>query len=87
MMRGTRLVFDFSQPAQLVDQGKKNVKSTFTGSEELRSFIYQFAHLQKVSVSELIQRYVIQGLKDDLGSMLPAQASEEMTVGQLLRRS
>ncbi len=87
MAMPTQLVLDFSQPAQLVDGGKKNEKITFTGSEELKSFIYQFANLQKISVSELIQRYVIQGLKDDLGSMLLTQANNEKSLSQLLRRS
>lgn len=82
-----QLTLDFSRPPQLVDSGKKNEKITFTGSEELKTFIYQFASLQKISVSELIQRYVIQGLKEDLGSMLLIQANEEKTLSHLLRKS
>jgi len=81
-----QLVLDFSRPAALADSGKKTEKITFTGSEELKTFIYQFASLQKISVSELIQRYVILGLKEDLGSMLLTQANQEKTLEQLLQK-
>jgi hypothetical protein len=77
---------DFSKPIIEVDSGKKTEKITFTGSEELKGFIYQFASLQSVSVSELIQRYVILGLKEDIGCMLLAQANKEKTIGDLLHK-
>jgi hypothetical protein len=71
----------------MVDSGKKNKKITFTGSQELKSFIYQFASLQKISVSELIQRYTIKGLQEDIGRMLLMQANKEKTIEQFMDRS
>ncbi len=70
----------------MVDSGKKNEKITFTGSQELKEFIYRFASLQKISVSELIQRYTIKGLQEDMGRMLLTQANSDKTLGQLLHK-
>lgn len=82
-----QLVLDFSKPPDMVDSGKKNEKITFTGSQELKSFIYQFAILQKISVSELIQRYTIKGLQEDIGRMLLVQANKDKTIKQFMDRS
>jgi len=83
---GSQVTLDFTRAPELVDSGKKLEKLTFTGSGDLKKFIYDFAAIQKTSVSELIQRYVILGLKEDLGTMLLTQANQEKTLGQLLRR-
>jgi len=80
------LGLDLSAPPQLVDRGKKLARITFTGSPELHQFIRQFASLQRTSVSELMQRYVIVGLQSDLGTMLLNQANQNKTLGELLKR-
>jgi hypothetical protein len=82
----TQLKLDFSLRPDMVDSGKKNEKITFTGSQELKEFIYQFASLQKISVSELIQHYTIKDLQEDLGRMLLTQANSDKTLGQLMRK-
>ena len=41
---------------------------------------------QNISISELIQRYVIEGLQRDLGTMLLIQANKEKTLESLLKR-
>jgi len=83
----TQFILDFSKAPDMVDSGKKNEKITFTGSQELKSFIYQFAILQKISVSELIQRYTIKGLQEDIGRMLLVQANKDKTIEQFMDRS
>jgi hypothetical protein len=77
---------DFSRPAISVDGGKKTERITFTASSDLREFLNTFSIKQNVSISELCQKYIIDGLQRDLGSMLLVQANGEKNLFDLLRR-
>jgi hypothetical protein len=82
-----QISIDFSRPAQLADSGKKTERITFTGSSDLKEFIESFAHKQNLSISELCQKYIIDGLQRDLGTMLLLQANSDRKLSDLLGRS
>ena len=82
----TQLKLDFSRPAMSVDAGKKTERITFTASSDLREFLNTFSIKQKTSISELCQKYIIDGLQRDLGTMLLIQANSEKRLIDLLRR-
>ena len=77
---------DFSRPAISVDCGKKTERITFSASSDLREFLNTFSMKQNTSISELCQKYIIDGLQRDLGTMLLIQANGEKNLMDLLRR-
>lgn len=81
-----QIKLDFSRPAQSVDGGKKTERITFTGSSDLKEFINTFSIKQNISISELCQKYIIEGLQRDLGSMLLLQANQQKSLEELLKR-
>ena len=82
----SQMNLDFSRPAISVDTGKKTERITFTASSDLREFLNTFSIKQNTSISELCQKYIIDGLQRDLGSMLLIQANAEKSLIDLLRR-
>jgi hypothetical protein len=82
----TQLKLDFSRTLTFIDNGKKTERITFTASSDLKEFLTTFSIKQNISISELIQRYVIEGLQRDLGTMLLIQANKEKTLESLLKR-
>lgn len=81
-----QITLDFARPFPLADTGKKTERITFTGSSDLKEFINQFSTKQNTSISELIQRYVIEGLQRDIGNMLLLQANGQKSLHDLLKR-
>lgn len=84
---GTQLSIDFSRPARFADSGKKTERITFTASEDLKEFLNIVSIKSGETISELCQRYVIEGIKSDISSMLFTQANEDKTLANILRRS
>ena len=82
---GQQVSIDFDHPA-LIDGGKKTERITFTGSSDLKDFLTTFSTKQNTSVSELCQRYIIDGLQKDLGMMLLIREREHLSLGSLLKR-
>ena len=82
----SQMNLDFSRPAISVDTGKKTERITFTASSDLREFLNTFSIKQNTSISELCQKYIIDGLQRELGSMLLIQANAEKSLIDLLRR-
>lgn len=85
-MKADQLTLDFSRPALSVDSGKKTERITFTASSDLKEFLTTFSIKQNIPISELCQKYVIDGLQRDLGNMLLVQANGDKRLGDLLRR-
>lgn len=85
-MRAGQISLDFSRPALSVDCGKKTERITFTGSSDLKEFLNTFSIKQGTTVSELCQKYIIDGLQKDLGMMLLVQANGDKTLTDLLKR-
>ena len=81
-----QLGLDFTKAPLLVDNGKKTERITFTGSTDLKEFLNTFSQKQNTSISELCQKYIIEGLQKDLGSMLLIRANEQKTLAELLKR-
>ena len=81
-----QLKLDFSKPAISVDSGKKTERISFTGSSDLKEILNIFAFKQDVSVSELCQKYIIEGLQRDPGTMLLIQVHSQKTLSDLLKR-
>jgi hypothetical protein len=81
-----QIKLDFSRPVQSVDGGKKTERITFTGSSDLKEFLNTFSIKQNISISELCQKYIIEGLQRDLGSMLLLQANKQKSLEELLKR-
>jgi len=77
---------DFSRPFPSADNGKKTERITFTGSSDLKEFINQFSNKQNITVSELVQRYVIEGLQRDIGNILLLQANGQKSLDELMKR-
>lgn len=71
---GIQFNLDFDGKNLLVDDGKLTEKLTFTGSEELKDLIGQFAVLQNLTPSELCRKYVCAGLSKDFRNRMIRQA-------------
>jgi len=82
----SQLKLDFSKPPVSVDVGKKTERITFTGSSDLKEFLGLFSTKQSTSMSELCQKYIIEGLQRDMGTMLLLQANEKKSLLELLKR-
>lgn len=80
-----QLQLDFSKPPVSVDSGKKTERITFTGSSDLKDFLNLFSIKQGTSISELCQKYVIEGLQRDLGMSLLLQANQSKTLAELMK--
>lgn len=80
-----QLNLDFNR-APFIDRGKKTERITFTGSSDLKEFLNTFSIKQNISISELCQKYIIDGLQRDLGMMLLIREREDQTLASLLKR-
>lgn len=83
---GTQLTIDFSRPAKFADSGKRTKRITFTASEDLKEFLNIVSLKSGETISELCQRYVIEGIKSDISNMLFTQANENRTLANFLRK-
>lgn len=81
-----QITLDFSRPFPLADTGKKTERITFTGSADLKEFISQFSVKQNTTTSELIQRYVVEGLQRDISNMLLLQMHGQKSLDELMKR-
>ena len=79
-----QLSLDFSKGPVLHDDGKKLEKITFTGSCDLKEYLHSIATKQRCTVSELCQKYVIQGMTKDISDILLLQLSADKKVSDLL---
>jgi hypothetical protein len=68
-----------------LEEGKRNEKITFTGSEELKKAIYDFANKQGVTVSDLCARYIIKGLSTDMEKMLLIKEYQDRPLSEVLK--
>jgi len=82
---GKQITIDFDR-APFIDNGKKTERITFTGSSDLKEFLNTFSVKQNLSISELCQKYIIDGLQKDLGMMLLIREREDQTLSSLLKR-
>ncbi len=48
------------------EEGKKLDRIPVAASEELKSFVTKMASMQRISTSELVHRYIVEGLKEDI---------------------
>jgi len=81
-----QLKLDFDRPLSGIIDGKKTERITFTGSSDLREFIIILADKQGISISELCQKYIIDGLQRDMGLMLLIQVNKDKTLDELMRK-
>ena len=84
-MTGHQIKIDFNR-VPFIDGGKKTERITFTGSSDLKEFLNTFSTKQNLSISELCQKYIIDGLQKDLGMMLLIREREEESLASLLKR-
>jgi hypothetical protein len=82
----SQLKLDFSKPPVSVDVGKKTERISFSGSSDLKEFLNLFSNKQNISISELCQKYIIEGLQRDLSAMLLMQANKDKTLFELMTR-
>ncbi len=81
-----QLTLDFSRPLSGVVDGKKTERMTFTASSDLKDFLTIIAHKMDTSISELCQKYIIEGLQKDIGLLLLFKANQEKALGELMKR-
>ncbi len=83
----SQLTLDFSKINPLVsDNGKKTERIPFTCSSEFKEFLELFARVLDITVSELCNRYVLEGMRSDLGSLFMAQPHLDKTLRELLAK-
>ena len=75
--------FDFSQ-AQHHEDGKKLKRLPTAVSEDLKTFVEMMATKQRVSASELVHKYIVKGLKDDIGDVFFPEPHLDKTLRELL---
>lgn len=80
-----QISLDLSASYKGFDPGKKTERISFTGSADMKDFLDRFAHKRGLTVSELCQRYVIEGLQADIGKSLLIDVNSHKTLDQLLR--
>ena len=86
-MRGAtmnQLKLDFT-PRHL--SGKKTQRLTITCSDEFKSVVDLICRLTNQSVSELGQRYFIDGIKNDLGAVFMAEPHLDKKLSQLITKN
>lgn len=81
-----QLILDFSRPLAGVIDGKKTERMTFTASSDLKQFLTIIASKMDTTVSELCQKYIIEGLQKDVGLLLLFQANKDKALGELMKR-
>ena len=82
-----QLNLDFSKVNPLVsDPGKKTERITFTCSSEFKEFLELFSRVQEMTVSELCHRYILEGMRSDLGNLFMAQPHLDKTLRELLAK-
>ncbi len=69
-----------------LEEGKRNEKITFTGSDDLKKAVYEFANKQGVTVSDLCARYIIRGLSSDMEKMLLIQEYKDKPLSEVLKK-
>jgi len=70
---------------QFLTEGKRLEKVTFACSEDLKGFVEDFSNRMGVSRSELINRYLIAGLKGDLEKILLVQEYKDRPLADVLK--
>jgi hypothetical protein len=59
--------FQRNRDPKLINDGrKKTAKVTFASSSELKEFLYDLSAFLGVGVSELVHRYVVEGIRNDI---------------------
>ena len=81
-----QLILDFSRPLSNVVDGKKTERMTFTASSDLKEFLTIIASKMDTSISELCQKYIIEGLQKDMGLLLLFKANKDKALGELMKR-
>ncbi len=71
---------------KILEEGKRNEKITFTGSDDLKRYITDMAGKQGVTVSDLCARYVIRGLSADLEKMLLVKEYMDKPASEILKQ-
>jgi hypothetical protein len=70
---------------QFLSEGKRLEKVTFSCSDDLKSFVEDFARRMGISRSELINRYLIAGLKVDLEKILLVQEYKDRPLADVMK--
>lgn len=84
-MSPAQLNLDLSAPYKKFDPGKKTERISFTASADMKEFLDKFSQKRNMTVSELCQRYVIEGLQGDIGKTLLIEINSHKTLNDLLR--
>jgi hypothetical protein len=84
-MSKIQLNLDFSA-VQHPSDGKKLEKIPVACSDELKSFVSKMADLQKITVSELAHRYIVEGLKEDVVRLFIPEPHLDKSLRDLLSK-
>lgn len=80
-----QLQLDFSKPR--IDSGKKTERIPTAVSSELKEFVDKMAQMQGVSVSELVHRYVVEGLKNDVVNIFIPEPHMDKSLREILQKT
>ena len=69
-----------------VAAGKKTARLTLTCSDSLKTFVDTICNVTGENASELLHRYTLQGLKDDIGRIFMAEPHIDKKLSELLHK-
>ncbi len=78
--------FDFSRTRPLIQDGKKEARIPTACSPEFLEFVKLMAHVQGTTVSEMTHRYIVKGLKEDIGDKFMPEPHLDKTLRELLAK-
>jgi len=81
----TQLKLDFSRQPQR-DTGKRTKRITFTGSEDLQTFLSLLSTKMGTDVSNLCHKWVIEGLQRDIAGLLIPQPHLNKSLAEIIRQ-
>ena len=81
-----QIKLDFSKkPILDVDPNKKTERIAVACSEDFKEFFQRFCKLLKTNESELAQRYILEGMKNDLANIFLPQPHLDKSLREILK--
>jgi len=81
----SQLKFDFSKRPKYVDTSKKLERISFTCSEDFKNFLDLLVGTVNTDRSNLIYRYVLEGMQRDLAEIFLTQPHLNKSLKQILK--
>ena len=72
--------------APRITTGKRTERLTITCSHEFKQFVEQICKITNESISEIGQRYFIEGIRDDVGNIFMSEPHLSKPLSELLHK-